>query len=175
MSVPSTSASASGSVTASASSSFDSKLFQSYGRLLPLGLNQSESIVYCLRGTNSNLVILATASGKLTAYYLNVDTFEILDEIASYSTWVQRCVLTVDNTLLAVLAEQVIYLYHAKMRYVLLTKFRAHDTITNSLIWTQLHRPLDEQHLITAGKDGIVRCPGSGSLSCRSHWGGHGP
>lgn len=139
------------------SSAFDSKLFHQYSRLTPLGLNNSESIVYCLRGTHSNLVILATASCKLTAYYLNVDTFELLDEIAKYNTWVQKCVLTTDNTLLAVMAEQIIHVYNAKMRFILLTKFRPHDYTVNSIIWTSRLRPLEDMHLVTAGKDGTIR------------------
>jgi WD40 repeat protein len=139
------------------SSSFDSKLFRHYSRLIPQGLNNGDSIVYCLRGTRSNLIILATASCKLTAYYLNVDTFELLDEIAKYNTWVQKCVLTSDNSLLAVMAEQIIHIYHAKMRYILLTKFRPHDHTVNSIIWTSLIRPLEDMHLVTAGKDGTVR------------------
>lgn len=139
-------------------SSYDSKLFKNYKRLIPEGLNKSDSIIYCLRGNNnSNLIILATSNCKLTSYYLNIDTFELLDEIGSYTSWVQKCVLTIDNTLLAVLAEQIIYIYNAKMRFILITKFKPHDYTINNITWTQKLRPLEQQYLITAGKDGTVR------------------
>lgn len=139
------------------SSSYDSKLFRHYSRLLPLGLNTSESIVYCLRGPNSNLIILATASCKLTAYYLNVDSFELLDEIAQYKSWVQKCILTNDNTYLAVLAEQVVFVYNAKQRYAFITSFLPHDSTINSILWTARVRPVEEMYLITAGKDATIR------------------
>jgi WD40 repeat protein len=131
-------------------SDYSNVLFKGY-KCLPIDIDLADPVVCCERVGNT--LLLATATFKLIAFNLLIDTCSIVGEIATYNSWVRKCVISLDGALLAVLVDNLVYIYHITKNYAHITTFRPHNTTIITITWSGMLRPEQDQFLVSGSKD----------------------